>query len=169
VMASALQLPFADESIGTIGMLNVLHHLPRPELFFEEAQRALAPGGRIILIEPFVSFLSKIIFIHLHHEPFDPRSASWDLPEQGPMSTANDAMPYLIFFRDRSRFETLFPSLKIVRAEPHTVYSYIVSGGVSMRSLAPGFMFKPLIGLEKTLKPLYHQLAMLMTVEIQKV
>ena len=36
LMASALELPLADASVSTIGMLNVLHHLPQPRVFFKE-------------------------------------------------------------------------------------------------------------------------------------
>ena len=86
----------------------------------------------------------------------------------GAMSAANDALPWIIFFRDRARFELEFPELEIIRTEPHTVLLYLLSGGVSMRSLVPGFAFKPLKTAERLLGPALPFLATMMTVEILK-
>lgn len=36
-------------------MIDVLHHLAKPKLFFGEARRILEPGGRLIMIEPAVT------------------------------------------------------------------------------------------------------------------
>ena len=131
LMASALQLPLADQSVGTIGMLNVLHHLPRPRVFFKEAARVLKPGGRMVILEPYASNLSRWIYRNLHHEPFVTDAALWELPEGGPMSSANGALPWSIFVRDRDLFENEFYSLRNESVVPHTDYMYIVSGGVS--------------------------------------
>ena len=41
VAGDAEALPFEDASIAGIAMLDVLHHLPRPMAFFDEAKRVL--------------------------------------------------------------------------------------------------------------------------------
>jgi SAM-dependent methyltransferase len=41
----ATSLPFADQSLGTIFSVNVIHHLDSVDGYFREAFRALKPGG----------------------------------------------------------------------------------------------------------------------------
>lgn len=166
ITGSALHMPVADGAVGALFMLNVLHHLSDVERFFEETARVLCPGGRAIFIEPYVSPLSKIIYSSLHHEPFDPNRRSWTLPATGPMSSANGALPWIVFVRDRARFEELFPTLRIERVTPHTALLYLLSGGVSMRSLAPGVLFAPVAGAEALLGPHIRHVASMMTVEL---
>ncbi len=166
LLASALTLPLKTGSVGAIFALNVLHHLPDATPFYNEVTRVLCPLGRAVFIEPYVSPLSKAIYTNLHHEPFDPDSPDWTLPRSGPMSSANGALPWITFVRDRERFDTAFPELEIQRITPHTMLLYLLSGGVSMRSLLPGLAFEPLFTVEKLLHPLMHLVASMMTVEI---
>jgi SAM-dependent methyltransferase len=164
--ASALALPIADGRAGCLFMMNVLHHLPDPEAFFREAERVLAPGGRIVMIEPFVSPLSRILYRGLHHEPLDPGRECWTLDCRGPMSSSDMAIPWVIFVRDRARFESLFPRLEIRRVVPHTILLYALSGGVSMRSFLPAAAFDLSRRAEGLLGGLARHLASMMTVEI---
>ncbi|MCP4606678.1 MAG: class I SAM-dependent methyltransferase [Proteobacteria bacterium] len=165
--ASAMKMPLEDESVGAIFMLNVLHHLSDADLFFSEATRVLCPGGRAVFIEPYVSPFSNLVYKNLHHEPFNPKSPNWALTTSGPMSSANGALPWIIFVRDRARFEAEFPELEICRVTPHTVLLYLLSGGVSMRCLLPSAAFEPLAGLEQLLGPAIRHVATMMTVEIR--
>ena len=71
VAGAAEALPFADGSIAGIAMLDVLHHLPSPMTFFNEAKRVLKPGGRIAMIEPGITPLSWCFFHYLHQEDVD--------------------------------------------------------------------------------------------------
>ena len=138
---SAFQLPFQNESLSGIILIDALHHLPQVEDFFHEAIRTLRPGGVILMIEPWVSPWSRFIYTKFHHEPFVPESPEWKFPAGGPLSAANGALPWMIFERDRSRFEKQFPQLKIALIEPMMPFRYLLSGGFSMRSLMPGFTF----------------------------
>ncbi len=165
-VASALELPLQSDTVGAIFMLNVLHHLPDIRLFFTEAGRVLRPGGRAVFIEPYVSPFSKLIYKNLHHEPFSPESPDWTLEESGPMSSANGALPWIAFVRDRTRFESEFPDLEIRRVEPHTVFLYLLSGGVSMRALMPGVAFGTCQAVERLLGSAVCHVATMMTVEV---
>ncbi|MFO8070987.1 MAG: class I SAM-dependent methyltransferase [Polyangia bacterium] len=166
LLASALRLPLADSSAGAVFALNVMHHLPDAELFCGELRRVLAPGGRCVLIEPFVSPFSRRVYRHLHHEPFDPEQTGWSADVDGPMDGANGAIPWVVFVRDRRRFERLLPELEIARVEPHTVLGYLLSGGVSMRALAPAAALAPLLAVEERLGPLMRLAGTMMTVEL---
>lgn len=135
------RLPFEAGGLKGIFCLNVLHHLAKPEPFFLEAQRTLTSGGRIVMIEPFNSVWSRFFYKNFHYEPFDETMTGWDIPEQGRLSTSNQALAWIIFHRDRSRFETRFPALRIRSLKPHTVSRYALSGGVTYRAFAPSFSF----------------------------
>ena len=168
VVASALALPFKRRSVGALFMLNVLHHLPDVETFFSQVSDVLVPGGRAIVVEPYVSTLSRIVYGFGHPEPFAPDQCGWRLESRGAMTTANDALPWIVFCRDRERFERLFPDLEILRVRPHTIALYVISGGFSYRSLAPGFMFPAFAAAEDLVSrvPGAHRLASMMTVEL---
>ncbi|NJP07879.1 MAG: methyltransferase domain-containing protein [Chloroflexaceae bacterium] len=133
----AQQLPLADNSLAAIVMTDVLHHMGQPRRFLHEAGRCLRPGGRVVMIEPWVSRWSTLMYTALHHEPFRPQSATWEFPTSGPLSGANGAMPWMIFVRDRSQFLHAFPDWHIVTIQPMLPFRYLLSGGVSMRSLMP--------------------------------
>jgi SAM-dependent methyltransferase len=167
VVGSALALPFHDESVSAVLLLNVLHHLPDPALFFRECERVLKPSGRVCLIEPCAGPLSRRLIRPLHHEPWD-EDGGWTLPSSGPLTGANMAMPSIIFMRDRERYRAEFPHLPIDRVRFHTIAMYVLSGGVSMRSFAPGIFFRPVLALERLMAPTGSLLASMMTVELVK-
>jgi SAM-dependent methyltransferase len=132
----ALRLPFASQSLRGIAMTNVLHHLPQPRFFFAEATRCVRPGGVVAMIEPWVTPWSRFVYIRLHHEPFEPETLSWELPTSGPLSGANDALPWIIFGRDRLKFEQEFPHWGIELIKPIMPFRYLLSGGVSLHAFA---------------------------------
>jgi SAM-dependent methyltransferase len=167
LLGSALALPLRDKSTSAILLLNVLHHLPDPTAFFRECERVLKPGGRVCLIEPYVGPLSRRLIRPLHHEPWD-EAAGWTLPPAGPLTGANMAMPWIVFVRDRARYQAEFPRLPIDRFRPHTIILYLLSGGVSMRSFAPGVLFRTTLALEDLLTPAASLLATMMTIELVK-
>lgn len=161
-------LPFATGSLRGIVMTNVLHHMPEPRAFFEEAARCLRPGGAAVLVEPWVSPWSRLIYPHFHHEPFLPDEPSWNHTLAGPLSGANGALPWIILQRDRSLFETQFPGLRVAKTELLMPFRYLVSGGVTMRSLMPGITFRLWEMLETGLKPWMNSWAMFALVVVQK-
>jgi SAM-dependent methyltransferase len=73
----ARQLPFPDASLRAILMLNVFHHIPDADAFLSEAERCLAPGGRVCMIDQHVGWISRPILAHAHHEPFEPEARDW--------------------------------------------------------------------------------------------
>ena len=68
VAADAGRLPVRDGAAQAVLGLDVLHHLPDPAAFFSEAARVLGPGGRLALVEPWISPLSWPIYRFLHEE-----------------------------------------------------------------------------------------------------
>ncbi len=152
IACDALRLPFKDKSLRAIVFINVLHHISNPDLFFQDAARCVKNGGSIIMIEPWVSPWSRLIYDKLHHEPFDPLSPSWTLPQSGPLSGGNDALPWIIFQRDRERFNQQSNwEVKLIKLM--MPFRYLLSGGVSMRNLLPAWGNRPLRFLETSMPP----------------
>jgi SAM-dependent methyltransferase len=146
---NGLHLPLADGSLCAIVMTNVLHHLPDVRRFFVEATRCVRPGGVIAMVEPWISPWSRIVYTRLHHEPCLPDAIDWSFPATGPLSSANEALAWMVFERDRAVFEAEFPLWRIETVRPMMPLRYLASGGVSMRSLVPGFAFTPMRLIEK--------------------
>lgn len=152
---NALNLPFADSSLRAIVMLNVLHHIANVDSFFNESKRCLKKNGKIIMVEPWLSPWSKFVYSKFHHEPFDPLAHTWELPPSGPLSGGNDALPWIIFDRDLKRFKCSHPSWIIQAIEPGFPLSYLLSGGISLRNLCPGWMYELIVGVEDLLPERY--------------
>jgi SAM-dependent methyltransferase len=152
--AQAMDLP--DASVRAFYLQNVFHHFPRPEEFLAELARVLVPGGGAILIEPFHGPLASWLYPRLFaSEGFDKRAVSWRADVAGPMSGANQALSYLVFKRDWSRFQGENPRLDLVHRETLSNYvRYVASGGLNFRALLPDATIPMLRALEWTLSPL---------------
>lgn len=160
IRLDAQHMPFADRALRAIVFTDVLHHIPNVRLFFAEATRCIRPGGKILMIEPWVTAWSRFAYRHLHHEPFSPEASDWSFPSSGPLSGANTAVPWIVFQRDRREFEIEFPALEIEQIRPFLPFRYVFSGGVGMRSLVPGFTNGMWTQLERMLEPWMSHLGM---------
>ena len=168
VVLDGCHLPFASASLRAIVMTDVLHHIPDVRRFFAQAGDAVRPGGALVMVEPWVSTWSRVIYTHLHHEPFLPDAARWEFATSGPLSGANGALPWIVFERDRAVFAREFPEWRIDEVRPGMPFRYLVSGGVSMRNLMPGWSFNAWRGAERALQPVMGQLAMFATIVLTR-
>jgi len=165
---SAERMPFHDGELSAVMMLNVFHHIPRPWMFLQEAERTLKTGGKVVMTEPANSLMGRFIYRNFHHEPFEPEGA-WEIAPGGPLSGSNQALPFIYFERDRAESEKRFPCLRINAIRYHTPFRYVLSGGVSRKALVPNSTFGFFKGLESLLAPLSRWLGLFMTVELEKV
>lgn len=164
---SAMKMPFGKNKIDAFIMLDVMHHISDSKIFFEEINRCLKKGGMVIMIEPANTFLSRFIYTNFHHEDFDPKS-SWSFKSTSPLLSANQALPWIIFFRDRKKFLKLFPNLEIMEIKTHTPVRYLISGGFSLPQLLPSFTYPAVTLFEKLISPLNPWLGMFYTIKIKK-
>lgn len=164
---SALEMPFEDNSLSGIFMIDTFHHIPDSGKFLEEADRVLKNGGLLMMIEPANSRWGRFIYRNFHHEPFDP-AGEWTIPSTGPMSGANGALPWIVFERDLEQFSSAYPSLEIETLKYHTPFRYLLSGGVSFRQLLPGFSYGCVRMLDRAASALSDQLSMFVTIRLRK-
>ena len=166
---SAMHLPFANDSLAAVLLLNTFHHIPDAAAFLAEAARVLKPGGKVAMIEPANTAWGGFVYRHFRHEDFDTRQSDWRFPQGGPMSTANGAQAWNVFVRDAALFRKRFPGLAIAAIGYRNPLLYLLSGGTSMRPLAPGWSLPIIRGLERLLTPLSPWLGMYMSVVLRKV
>ncbi len=143
-----------DNSLDVITLTNVLHHLKNPIAFLNRAASKLKSGGKVIATEPFFSVLSTVIFKYLHHEAVDLRISEPELSEvQGPLASANIALPWLIFFQNAEWLQRLNDNFNLTTfsARPFSALSYMISGGISHRLPVPRFLYRMLFPLDLAL------------------
>jgi hypothetical protein len=134
-----------DNSIDVITLTNVLHHLKTPIAFLNRAASKLKSGGKVIATEPFFSALSTPIFKYLHHEAVDFRISEPELEKvQGPLASANVALPWLIFFRCREWLQRLNENFDVatLSTRPFSAWSYMATGGISRTLPIPYFVYR---------------------------
>lgn len=150
----ARALPFADVSLSALLLTHVFHHVPDADAFFHEAQRTLLPEGVISMIEVAHTPFARFFFQHFHHEPYADARRQWSFGQSDSMMDSNQALSWIVFARDRVEFERRYPALKIEALELMPWFTYLLSGGVTMRYLVPKSMNPFLIGIERLIAPL---------------
>jgi ubiquinone/menaquinone biosynthesis C-methylase UbiE len=150
-----------DNSLDVITLTNVLHHLKSPIAFLNRAAGKLKPGGKVIATEPFFSILSTGIYKYLHHE-----AVEFDVPEpelsevRGPLASANQALPWMIFFRRRDWLHRLDENYDMVglSVRPFTALSYMITGGISHKLPVPHFLYRILFPVDLALSRWFPRL-----------
>lgn len=167
----AHKMPFENNSVSNIVMLDVLHHLHNPVMFLKEACRVLESKGRIIMLEPFPSPVSFIVYKLFHPEPFFLNAdyfAKTELKDKDPWDS-NQAIPYLIFFKHFDKFNEMFGNdFAVIRKEKLSCVIYPLSGGFENRSLIPDFLTGFFLKLEKLSYPVRDLMAFRCYIVLEK-
>ncbi len=160
VAADASRLPVRDASARAIVGLDVLHHLSDPRAFFADATRALAPGGRLALVEPWISPLSWIVYRFFHEEdcrlsvdpwrPFPPGKAGFD---------GDAALPWRIVSVAREA-DWRELGLSAPRVERLNAFAYLMTLGFRRASLLPSGAAPAAITFDRWSQPLKALAAM---------
>jgi len=171
LVVDACELPFADESVGNIVMLDVFHHIARPAKFLEEAARVLKLGGRIIMLEPWTSPLGYLFYRYIHHEgadrrvnplaPFRDKKAAFD---------GNAAVPRL-YFDCRERFGPLVghdDRLRISSVRLLPAMSWLLSGGFRPYGLLPAPLLPLARGIDRLLLPIARLFALRALIVVER-
>ena len=159
-VANAETLPFANDSVDNIVMLDVLHHVPLPRRALLEAERVLSKGGRLIMLEPGVSLGSYLFYKVFNPEPVDLRV---DPLAEFPLSTqsaydANQAIPTLLIGNARRRLRETVPNLTITKSRWMSFFAYPLSGGLRSWSLLPTAIASTVLAIERRIPNLIGRL-----------
>jgi SAM-dependent methyltransferase len=151
-IASFTDIP--DNSIDVITLTNVLHHLRDPLLFLRGAISKLTNGGYVYIVEPYFSLISYPLFKFLHHEPVNFNISRPELEKvDGPLSSSNQAIPYMIFFSKKDWQGELsgYYELEKMQFAFFSSIAYMVTGGISRTFPVPHWIYKPFFKVDRVL------------------
>lgn len=151
VVCSGYNIPFKNESVSHIILFDVFHHLEFPFVFFKEARRVLAPDGRIIIFEPYISILGWIVYGLFHSEPIkwsEDINFSESLSGKAEYYAAQGNATRLFFNTD---FSKLTNGWEIIERERIAGFSYVLSGGYSKPALYPVKFYSALKKIDEIL------------------
>lgn len=167
VIVDAQHLPFRDASVTNLLGLDALHHFETPLAFLTEAQRVLCPGGRLILVEPWITPFSYFIYRYLHQEdcdlsarPLEERAIRSDDVKKA--FDGNQAIPYLLFGQ-KSLAKTLksVQGFKPLVIEPFCLFAYLLSFGFKRANLLPEVIYPFVARMEQITLPIWRSAAAL--------
>lgn len=151
LVADGLRLPFATASLGNILVIDLLHHLADPHVFFDEAARTLRPGGRVLAIEPYITPLSWLGYRLLHHEDIYFRGYHRTADQHDPWA-GNLALPNLLFRRKARDFAARHPNLTIIRRQRFSLLDFQLAGGFKPYVfIQPPRLYDTLLALDRSL------------------
>lgn len=168
----ALNMPYEDQSLDFIVSSNMIHHLAKPHLFFEECYRVLKPNGKLLIQEINASFFLRLILKLMKHEgynynvdPFDKNCICND-PEN--LWSGNNVLPNLLF-DDIAKFESNF-RFKCTHQKYTEFTIFPLSGGVTAKTKTIqlpksilnffNFIDNTLIGISKNTFALQRQIVL---------
>lgn len=148
-------------SLDVIVLTNVLHHLKDPLKFLLKTSLMLKEGGSVVLTEPYFSTISKLIYERIHHE-----FSSFDISEpvlkdvDGPLSSANLALPFIIFFGRNGWDEPLKSVYKYDAASTRffSSLSYMMTGGISRKIPIPFLIYRCLFQIDLICSQIFPKL-----------
>ncbi len=148
ICCDAYRLPFRDRSVSHLVLFDVFHHLSSPATFFAEALRVTTDGGRVIVLDPYVSATSAIAYGLFHDEPIAWHSVLEQTPSGDYYAAQGNATRFL--FRDSSWLR----DWRIVHREAFSAFAYLLSGGFSRSALYPRKLLRLLTGIDRSLSRL---------------
>ncbi|MDI1314934.1 methyltransferase domain-containing protein [Prosthecobacter sp.] len=137
---NAYRLSFADDAVGNLILFDVWHHLEFPGTALEEFRRVLCPSGRLIVFEPAMGLLGRLVYSLGHHEPVAfQQPVEWfapaDFPAADPPYFAAQSRAHRVFVQGEQREQLKgWRVLKVVRLAS---LAYLSSGGFSKPQLCP--------------------------------
>jgi len=154
-VTDAQRLPFQTGSLGNLVLFDTLHHIENVSLFFDEALRTLKGGGRIIIMDPYISWASWPVYRYLHPEPVDltqnPLLVTTPRVDRQPFDS-NQAMATILFEKELAWFHARYPGLVVRHMKRLAFFAYPLSGGFDRPSMIPSCLVAPTLKLERKLE-----------------
>ncbi|MFC1854010.1 class I SAM-dependent methyltransferase [candidate division CSSED10-310 bacterium] len=167
----ATAMPFKKETFANLVLIDVVHHLAQPGLFFQEAIRVLQNRGKIVILDVQITPFSYPVYHFFHQEPvrmkINPLEPSLEQDPDDPFDS-NQAITTLLFGSYWTEFQRSFPQLKLRQKKYFSFLNYPLSGGFEHRSFLTMKMYQRLLKVEKLLQPLARLLAFRNLIVLQK-
>jgi SAM-dependent methyltransferase len=137
---NAYELAFADGVLSHLILFDVWHHLEYPGTALREFYRVLSEHGKVIIFDPAMGILGRVVFGSFHHEPLGLKDEiQWEAPDsfsrRSPGYYAAQGNASRIFgshaFRERLR------SWRVAEVAYFSALAYLGSGGFRGPQLYP--------------------------------
>ena len=154
--------------------VDMLHHLCRPMDFFHSAAGVLRDDGRIILVEPAATAFGRAFYTLFHAEPIQPSCIQPPFemaPDNEDGEYANMGMGISLFRLKAADCNRRLAALGLETVEVayRDLLAYPLSGGYSGPQMAPAFLLRRLLAVERFLpQVLLRWLALRMVIVIRK-
>lgn len=144
-VVDAHDMPFEDRAFSAVIGLDVVHHFRHPARALSEISRVLAPGGRLILVEPWTGPAGWFVNKYLHDEDCFAIADPWGpvfVGDKDPMD-GNATIAKTIFADEHAALPS-HTGLDVVTLEPFSCLGYLATGGFTRwqlpRPFATGFL-----------------------------
>ena len=166
VVCDASSLPFRSGTVGGLVMVDTLHHLLKPLDFMAEAGRVLKPGGRLAMIEPWITPLSFLLYRYFHHEDCCLRvDLAHPFNESGKKAfDGNAAIPFKLLGYSRTN-KGYIGSLRLILAHSFVGLPYLATFGFKLARSIPHSW----ISLARVFERMVHPLAKLAATRVMLV
>lgn len=149
---NAYDLTFGDGAVSHLILFDVFHHLEFPGTALRECRRVLSPRGRLIIFDPYISMIGRIVYGPLHHEPIgDDRAivpnapASFDPRQHAYYAGQGNATR--MFWKGESA--EVLDGWDVVARERIGAWAYALTGGYSKPQLYPTFLYPVVRGVDR--------------------
>ncbi len=142
---NAYRLSFADGAVSNLILFDVWHHLRYPGTALAEFRRVLAPGGRVIIFDPAMSWTGRLVYGLFHHEPLGMRlPLTWEAPggfrpEDADYFAAQGSATRIFWLREEP---ARLAAWEVAAVSPFPSFEYFATGGFSGPQLGGGLLFK---------------------------
>jgi SAM-dependent methyltransferase len=152
---NAYALSFRDEEVSHLILFDVFHHLRHPRTALEECRRVLQHNGRVILFEPYVSVVGRLVYGPLHHEPigFNQTIVPTAPPDFDPQRDdyyAAQGNATRVFWRGMCA--EVLEGWDVIARERIGAWPYALTGGYSKPQLYPTAMYPLLAKLDRLME-----------------
>lgn len=133
-------------STKNVIMIDVFHHLEFPSLALQEIKKILIKNGRLIMIEPAMGLIPRVIYKFFHYEPNGfSYKINWKRTSKKSLNKkkyfAAQSLPWRAFVLNELNLKNSF---KVNKIEIFSDFSFLLSGGYSYPSFYP-LIFYPII------------------------
>lgn len=140
---SAYKINFPDRSLSNLILFDVFHHLEYPAAALKEFSRTLKQNGRLIIFEPSMSLIGKIVFGLFHDEPLGIKDKiKVNIPKKIQENSYYAAQSNATRLFVANEHPKLLTGWKIIETKRIAALSYVLSGGFSKPQMYPIAFYK---------------------------
>jgi SAM-dependent methyltransferase len=154
---NAYALNWPDKAVQNLILFDVLHHLQHPGRALAEMARVVRPSGRLIIFEPGMGLLPRLIMRLFHHEPLGfGQPIEWNAPAGfDPASHSYYAAQgngWRIFVRREGLSENVLPAWRVLHVGREPGWAWLLCGGLRGPQLFPDALFPLVCFVERGLR-----------------